>query len=199
MPPRERRRIQMSEIVIFHHAQGLTPGVLSFADELRAAGHTAHTPDLFDGQTFASIPEGVAYAQGIGFGEIIERGARAVADLPTGIVYLGFSLGVVPAQYLAQTRAGARGAIFAHSCIPVSEFGDAWPVGVPVQIHAMDADPYFVDEGDLEAAQALVASTPDAALLLYPGREHLFVDSSLPSFDPAAAALFSQRVITFLA
>ncbi len=188
----------MAELVIFHHAQGLTPGVVAFADELRRAGHTVHTPDLYDGRTFATIEEGVAYAAEIGFGAVIERGVRAVEGLPAALVYAGFSLGVLPAQKLAQTQAGARGALLCYACVPVSEFGLAWPDGVPVQVHAMDADPLFVGEGDIDAARALVAEAADAELFLYPGDQHLFADSSLPSYDADAAALLSRRVLDFL-
>jgi dienelactone hydrolase len=158
-----------------------------------------HTPDLFDGRTFGSIPEGVAYAEEIGFGEIIERGVRAAQGLPVELVYAGFSLGVLPAQKLAQTRPGARGALLFYSCVPVSQFGSSWPAGVPVQVHGMDADPLFVDEGDLDAARELVDSTPDAELFLYPGNQHYFADSSLPSYVAGAAALLRQRVLEFLA
>jgi dienelactone hydrolase len=189
----------MAEVVVFHHAQGLTPGVVAFADDLQHAGHTVHTPDLFDGRTFETVGAGVAHAEEIGFGEVIERGSRAVDGLPEGLVYVGFSLGVLPAQALAQTRPGTRGAVFVHSCVPVSEFGSAWPDGVPVQVHAMEADPYFVDDGDLDAARALVAEAADAELFLYPGDQHLFADRSLGSYDEDAAALLTERVLTFLA
>ena len=188
----------MAEVVLFHHAQGLTPGVYAFADELRRAGHTVHTPDLFEGRTFGSLEEGVAYAEEIGFPEVIARGARAAEGLPAGLVYAGFSLGVLPAQMLAQTRPGARGALLFYSCVPVSEFGSAWPDGVPVQVHGMDADPIFVDEGDIDAARALVEQAKDAELFLYPGDQHYFADSSLPSYDPDATALLVQRVLDFL-
>jgi dienelactone hydrolase len=188
----------MTDVVLFHHAQGRTPGVIAFADELRRAGHTVHTPDLYEGRTFDTLAEGMANVQRIGFGQIVERGVRAVDDLPEKLVYAGFSLGVVPAQMLAQTRPGARGALLYYSCVPVSEFGPAWPTGVPVQVHGMDADPIFVGEGDIDAARALVESTSDAALFLYPGDQHYFADSSLPSYDPAATALLLRRTLTFL-
>lgn len=188
----------MAEVVLFHHALGLTPGVVAFADELRRAGHTVHMPDLFDGRTFPTLTEGVAYAEEIGFGEVIERGVRAVEGLPAEVVYGGFSLGVLPAQSLAQNRAGARGALLFYSCVPVSAFGSPWPEGVPVQIHAMDADPIFVDEGDIDAARALVEEAEDAELFLYPGDQHYFADSSLPSYDEDAATLLLQRVRSFL-
>jgi dienelactone hydrolase len=188
----------MAEVLLFHHAQGQTPGFHAFADELRSAGHTVHTPDLFDGRTFGSIEEGLAYVKEIGgFGEVLERGDRAAKELPNELVYGGFSLGVVVAQKLAQTRPGARGALLFYSCVPASEFG-SWPAGVPVQIHGADHDPYFMDEGDVDAARELVASTDHAELFLYPGDQHYFADSSLPSYDPDAAALLTQRVLEFL-
>ena len=189
----------MAEIVLFHHAQGLTPGVTAFADELRHAGHIVHTPDLFDGHTFDSIEKGMSFVKELGFSEVMERGERAVERLPMELVYAGFSLGVVPAQKLAQTRPGARGALLFYSCIPVSEFGQAWPKGVPVQVHGMDADPIFVGEGDIEAARALVEEAEDGELFLYPGDQHYFADNSLPSYDAEATALLLQRVLKFLA
>src|SRR5262249_42254931 len=166
----------MAEVLLFHHAQGQTAGVLAFAEELRRARHTVHSPDLFDGLTFGSLEEGTAYVQQIGFGEIIERRARGADYLPSKRGFAGFSLGVVPAQKLAQTRPGARGALLFHSCVPVSEFGSSWPADVPVQIHAMEADPWFVDEGDLDAANTLVELAEQAELFLYPGDRHLFAD-----------------------
>jgi dienelactone hydrolase len=187
----------MAEVVLFHHAQGLTPGVSGFADELRRAGHTVHTPDLFDGHTFDTLDAGMAHVEQVGFPAMIERGAQAVEGLPAELVYAGFSLGVVCAQKLAQTRPGARGALLYYSCVPVSEFG-TWPDGVPVQVHGMDADPIFVGEGDIDAARALVESTEQAELFLYPGDQHYFADSSLPSYDAEATALLLDRTLTFL-
>ncbi|MBA2753476.1 MAG: dienelactone hydrolase family protein [Chloroflexia bacterium] len=188
----------MAEVVLFHHAHGLTPGIVAFANELRRAGHTVHTPDLFGGRTFDTVEEGVGHAGEIGFDEVMERGVRAADGLPADLVYAGFSLGVMPAQKLAQTRAGALGALLFHACIPVSEFGSAWPGGVPVQVHAMDADPFFVEDGDVDAARALVAETEDAELFLYPGDQHLFADNSLSAYDAEAAGLLMKRVLGFL-
>ncbi|OIJ63165.1 dienelactone hydrolase family protein [Streptomyces mangrovisoli] len=186
----------MTEVVLFHHSQGLTPGVAAFADELRAAGHTVHTPDLFDGRTFDSLDEGQDYVGQLGFGEIIERGVRAAEPLSPDAVYAGFSLGVLPAQKLAQTRAGARGALLFHACIPVPQFSAAWPDGVPVQVHAKEADPFFAE--DIDAARALVSHCPDAQMFLYPGDQHLFADHTLPSYDPDAAKHLTRRTIEFL-
>jgi dienelactone hydrolase len=190
----------MAEVLLFHHAQGLTRGVHAFADDLRAAGHTVHTPDLFDGRTFHSIDEGLAYIRGIGFDDMRERGVRVADQLPSGLVYAGFSFGVLPAQKLAQTRPGARGALLFYSCLPISgewAFGP-WPAGVPVQIHGMDSDPFFVGEGDIHAAREIVEKVADAELFLYPGDQHYFADRSLPSYDAEATVLLTQRVLEFL-
>ena len=177
---------------------GQTPGFFAFADELRHAGHTVHTPNLLDGRTFDSIDEGLAYVGELGFGEVIARGEHAASELPNELVYAGFSLGVVPAQKLAQTREAAKGALLFYSCVPLSEFGASWPEGVPVQIHGADADPFFVGEGDVDAAREIVGSTADAELFLYPGDQHYFADSSLPSYDAEATALLTKRVLAFL-
>ena len=186
----------MTEVLLFHHAHGLTPGVRSFADELRAAGHVVRTPDLYDGRTFTDLDEGVGYAKKVGFDTILERGVLAAQNLPTEIVYAGFSLGVMPAQRLAQTRPGAKGALLMSAALPPSEFGE-WPQGLRAQIHMMEADPWAL-EGDLDAAREMARTIPTAELFLYPGDRHLFADSSLPDYDEPAATLLQQRVLRFL-
>ena len=186
----------MAEVLLFHHAQGQTPGFLAFADELRAAGHTVHTPDLYDGKTFAALDEGVGYAQQVGFDTILERGRLAAESLPDELVYGGFSLGVMPAQMLAQTRPGAKGALLFHAAFPASEFGGPWPPGVPLQIHMMEDDEWAAE--DLPAARELVETTEGAELFVYPGDRHLFADNSLPDYDEGAATLLKERVLAFL-
>lgn len=189
----------MAQMLLFHHAHGLTPGVRGFADALRRFGHTVHTPDLYAGRVFDTLEEGVAHAGEVGFDTIIERGRLAADPLPPDLVYAGISLGVLPAQLLAQTRPGTKGALLLQACVPTAEFGGAWPPGVGVQVHGMDADPVFTGEGDLDAARALVAAVPDAELFLYPGDQHLFTDSGLAGYDEQASALLTRRVLDFLA
>jgi dienelactone hydrolase len=183
------------EVLLFHHAQGQTPGFLAFADELRAAGNTVHTPDLYEGKTFASLEEGVRHAQEVGFGTILERGEQAAAGLPSELVYAGFSLGVMPAQKLAETRPGAKGALLFSAAFPASEFG-SWPQGVPLEIHMMELDEWAME--DLPAARELVEAVDGAELFLYPGNRHLFADSSLADYDEQAAAQLKERVLAFL-
>ncbi|HEV8274879.1 MAG TPA: dienelactone hydrolase family protein [Streptosporangiaceae bacterium] len=188
----------MTDVILFHHAQGLTDGVRAFAGQLRAAGHHVTVPNLYDGATFETLDEGIGHAEQVGFDTIIERGRLAAEGLPNGIVYAGFSLGVLPAQMLAQTRPGAKGALLFHACIPASEFGCPWPQGVPLQVHAMEADELFVAGGDLDAARDLVKTVEDAELFLYPGDQHLFTDNSLPAYEESAATLLMRRVLSFL-
>lgn len=190
----------MAEVLLFHHAQGLTPGIRAFADDLRADGHIVHTPDLFGGRIFPSIEDGLAYIEKIGFDDLRKCGVRMADGLPFDLVYAGFSFGVLPAQQLAQTRAKARGALLFQSCLPISgewAFG-LWPESVPVQVHGMDNDPIFIGEGDINAAREIVETAEDAQLFLYPGDQHNFVDSSLPSYDAEATKLLTGRVLEFL-
>lgn len=187
----------MAGVVLYHHIQGLTDGVRSVADELRRAGHTVHTPDLFAGRTFASIEDGFAFAREAGLDQLRERGIAEAEVLGSELVYAGVSFGVTIAQRLAQTRPGARGALLIDSCLPVAEFGKVWPDGVPVQVHGKEHDEFF--EEDLPAARELVSSAVHAELFVYPGDQHLFADSSLPAYDSEAAGILLERVRAFLA
>jgi dienelactone hydrolase len=175
----------MAEVVLFHHVQGLTDGVRAFAEELRVGGHTVHTPDLFDGALADTLEGGFAQVEAIGDDMLGKRVEQALADLSEALVYAGLSWGAATAQRLAQTRSGARGALLYEACIPISgewAFGP-WPTGVPVQVHGMDHDPFFAEEGDLDAARELVGTVgPELGeLFVYPGDRHQFTDSSLPS------------------
>ena len=139
----------MAEVLLLHHALGLTAGCMSFADEVREAGHVVHAPDLYEGKTFTDLTDGGRHAEEeVGFDTIIERGRLAADSLSNGLVYAGFSLGVLPAQMLAQTRPGARGALLFHACVPPSELGGNWPQTVPLQIHMMEDDEIVREGGD---------------------------------------------------
>jgi dienelactone hydrolase len=187
----------MAEVVLFHHAHGLTPGVEAFAEQLAEAGHTVHVPDLYEGRIFVDLGTGLDYAQEVGYGTIAERGRLATEGVSPEVVYAGFSLGVLPAQMLAQTRPGAVGAVLISACVPASEFGE-WPASVPVQVHAMADDASFVDDGDIDAARDLVAGAADGEMFLYPGDKHLFADRSLSSYDEVATVLMMERLLAFL-
>ena len=184
----------MAEVLLFHHALGLTPGCVAFADALRAGGHVVHTPDLFDGRTFTSVVAGIRHAEEVGFDTIVERGRRAAEALPAAIVPAGFSLGVMPAQMIVQTRPGAKGALLLHGCVPLSFYGGSWPEGVPLQIHTAALD----ELGDVDVARELVEAVEGAELHLYPGDGHLFTDPASPDHDAAATTLVMRRALEFL-
>ncbi len=185
----------VAEILLFHHALGLTDGVRALVDDLGAAGHVVHLPDLYDGRTYTELGEGVDHAEELGFDTIRARGAAAAEGLPTDLVYVGLSLGVMPAQELAQTRAGARGAVLLHACVPLDFFGDGtWPADVPAQVHVMEDD----DLGEVDIAREVAATTDPVELFVYPGDRHLFTDRSTPDHDEVAASLALRRVLAFL-
>ena len=184
----------MPEILVFHHAQGQTPGFLAFADQWRAAGHTVHTPDLYDGATFRTVEEGVAHAESIGFDEIARRGGAAAETLPTRLVYAGFSLGAMPAQSLTQTRPGASGALLLHGAVPTASFPSPWPAGTPLQLHAMASDGW----AEVPILEELAREIDGAELFLYPGTGHLFADISSDDYDERAATLLMRRTLEFL-
>lgn len=188
----------MSTVLLFHHVLGCTEGIHHFAEQIRQAGHTVHVADLFEGHTFSTIEEGFAYVNEVGFEALQERAEQAANELPRDIVYAGISLGVMSAQNLASTREGGQGALFISSCAPPSAFDSPWPVQLPVQIHGMDQDPFFAEEGDLEAAQELVANSECAELFVYKGDQHFIVDDSLQAYDAETANLLLQRVRDFL-
>ncbi|WP_229052401.1 dienelactone hydrolase family protein [Aeromicrobium sp. Leaf350] len=184
----------MAEIVFFHHAGGLTAGVRSFADTLRAAGHTVHTPDLFEGRTFTAVEDGVAFAQSLGPQVVADRVADAVQGLPTELVYGGASLGSVRAAEQVFERPGARGAFFLYGAVAPSWWESSWPAGVPVQAHQAEVDPWR----EVEAEEEL-AGMPGAEVFVYPVTGHLFAEAGHPEFDAEASKLLTSRVLDFLA
>lgn len=191
----------MANIVLFHHALGLTPGCHSLADRLRADGHTVHLPDLYGGAVFDTLDDGMAHLEALDFDAVVERGCRAAGDHRGPLVVAGISLGVMPAQRLAQTRPEIVAGVFIEACAPVDAFADRWPDAVAVQVHGMDGDEFFAGEGDLDNARDLIAhaaATADAELFTYPGAAHLFVDDSTDGHDRAATDLVVERMLALL-
>ena len=185
----------MTDVVVFHHAQGLTDGVLQFAEDLRSVGHVVNVPDLYEGATFDTVVDGVAYAEKVGIDTILSRAAKAVNQLPARTVYAGFSLGAVAAQMFAQTRPNAQGALLYHGGSPTSRFSRPWPDGVPLQRHGLDTDEWM----ELDEAESLRDEVAGAELFVSSGSTHLFADSSLEDYDHPAAQLLVDRTIRFLA
>lgn len=184
----------VAHVLLFHHALGLTDGVRSFADRLRDGGHTVTVPDLYDGRRFATVDDGVAHAEQVGFEAIVAAGAAVAQELPPDLVYAGMSLGVMPAQKLAQTRPGARAAVLYHGAVPATTFAPSWPAEVGLQLHVMERD----DWGEPDVVADLAAAVDGADLRLYPGSAHLFTDDSHDEFDADATDLVVSRTLEFL-
>jgi dienelactone hydrolase len=192
----------MAEVVLFHSALGLRPGVTTAADRLRAAGHAVHVPDYYDGEVFDGLEEGLRKRDALGYAEIARRAQEAVAGLPAGLVFAGFSLGAVPAELLAAGRPGARGAVLMHAAIPVEELGefgvDRWPAGVPVQVHYAADDPWVEAEEVAALGGAVKGARAAFEEHTYPGSGHLFADPDLPEYDRASSEAMWRRVLAFL-
>lgn len=187
--------MEMAEVILFHHALGVTDGLRAFADRLREGGHRVTVADLFDGTTFDTIEDGVAFEEQLGWDEMIARSEAAIAPLPPAVVIGGFSLGAVYAQRLAQTRAGALGALLYHGGDnPPDAFEVPWPEGVGLQVHVSEGDPWFNREG----GERLVSEVPGAELFLYPGSGHLFTDRSWDEYDEVSTAIVIERTLAFL-
>ena len=185
----------MTEVLMFHHALGLTAAVESFADELRRAGHEVVTPDLFDGETFGSVSDGVAHAERLGFDTIIARGVAAADRMDGPFIVAGLSLGVLPAQKLAQTSPTVHGALLYFAAVPVSTFAARWPSGVPTELHLVEDDEWAVEDRD---AAEEVATASGGRRYLYPGRGHLVTEVGSTDHDPVAATLILERSLAFL-
>ena len=186
------------EIVLFHSALGLRPAVLEFAETLREAGHTVHTPDLFDGETFEDLEAGKTKRDSIGIEALIGTAQAAVESHPAGIVYAGASMGVGAAEILAATRPGARGAVLMHGAFAPADFGiPAWP-GVPTEVHYATGDPEIELSSVQALADAVAASGAHIAVHPYERGGHLFEDAGSDGFEPTSAKLLRQRVLRFL-
>lgn len=188
----------MTDVVLFHHVQGLTAGIEAIAYQIGAAGHTVTVPDLYDGATFPTLEAGVAHAEEIGIDELIARGVEFVQDLGEDTVYAGFSLGAMVAHKLAQNRPGAVGALLYHyGDVPIEMFGETWPSRVDVQIHVNEGDEFYEAE-TVEAFMEKAGERANAELFTYPGSTHLFTDYTLDDYEPESAELVISRTLDFL-
>jgi dienelactone hydrolase len=196
--------VAMAEMVMFHSVLGLRPGVLAAAEQLRAAGHTVHTPDLFEGDVFDNIDDGMRHEETLGSREIARRTEEAVAGLPAELVFAGFSMGVSYAEWLTASRPGALGVVLMHGAVPVETlieyFGvERWPEGVPVQVHYAADDPWVeAEEEVVPLGNDVRGAGAEFEEYVYPGSAHLFADPGLAEYDRASSEAMWERVIAFL-
>ena len=185
----------MAEVVLFHHALGLTPGVAEFAQGWRDVGHVVHVPDLYEGRTFSDLDEAVEFVDAMGMEHWIAAAGAAGAEHPTATCFAGFSLGSACAQFVAQSTPGARAALLFHGALSLATMELAWPEGLSLQVHTAEADPWV----ELDEAQNLIESVDGAELFLYPGSRHLFADASWGDYDEPSARLLNERALALLA
>jgi dienelactone hydrolase len=194
----------MAEVVLFHSVLGLRSGVITAADRLRAARHTVHAPDLFDGEVFDDLDDGIRKEEELGYQEIARRAKEAITGLPEGLVFGGFSMGIAHAEVLAASTPGTLGVVLMHGAVPVEAlreyFGiERWPEGVPVQVHYAEGDRWV--EVEEEVAPLGVAAREAGAAFeeyAYPGSGHLFADPDLPEYDCTSSEKMWERVLAFL-
>lgn len=184
----------MAEVVIYHHSGGLTAGITGLAATLRFAGHVVHTPDLFEGRTFADVAGGVAFTETLGEDVFAARAAAAVAGLPGGLVHVGASFGAARAAEQVLARPGARAAFFLYGAVAPSWWGATWPTGVPAQAHVAAGDPWR----EPEVEEEFVATVPGAELVVHPATGHLFAEPGHPDHDPAAADRVTRALLDLL-
>jgi dienelactone hydrolase len=194
----------MAEVVLFHSVLGLRPGVIAAAERLRAAGHTVHAPDYYDGEVFDDLEEGMRKEDALGYQEIARRARESVAGLPEGLVFAGFPLGAVHAEVLAASRPGALGAVLKHGAVPVEALGEffgveRWAEGVAVQVHYAADDPWVEAEEEVVPLGEAVRGAGSAfEVHTYPCSGHLFFDPDLPEYDRASSEAMWERVLAFL-
>jgi dienelactone hydrolase len=184
-------------IMLFHSTYGLRPAVHRAADRLRAAGHEVWTPDLFDGRTFDTVEEGMAYNEELGKEELLKRAVLAAAPYSErGLVYAGFSLGAATAQTLALGDAKARGLLLLHGTSDIA--ATASVDGLPVQLHVAEPDAYETDDWLSAWYLQMRKVGADVEVYRYAGAGHLYTDSDLPDYDEEAAEATWRVALGFL-
>ncbi|SCE11975.1 Dienelactone hydrolase [Streptomyces sp. DvalAA-43] len=185
-------------IMLFHSTYGLRPAVHAAADRLRAAGHEVQVPDLFEGHTFDTVEEGLAFKEEVGKDELLRRAVLAAAPYSDrGLVYAGFSFGASTAQTLALGDEKARGLLMFHGTSDIAE--NASVDELPVQLHVADPDPFETHDWLNSWYLQMQRTGADVEVYRYPGAGHLFTDAELPDFDQASAELAWKVALGFLA
>lgn len=191
----------MASIALFHSVLGVRPGVQDAAQRLRAQGHEVLVVDQYDGRVFDDYEEASAFVEATGsFPRLMSIALDAVAGLPDGYLGIGFSNGAAMAEFVATQRRSA-GVVLCSGTLPLEMLGaDAWPAGVPAQIHYSVDDPGRHEEWVKSVATSVEAAGGALEQFDYPGSGHLFTDASLPGeYDAASADLLWERVYAFCA
>jgi dienelactone hydrolase len=186
---------QMTAIMLFHSVLGLRPAVLAAAADLRAAGHTVVTPDLYELPPVDNLPDGFALAERVGWAAMTEHARAAVAGLPADAYLAGISMGVGMVATLLPERPETAGVLLFSGVA-----GDP-PVrpGLRFQVHVADPDPEYAPAAEVDGwRQAMTAAGADVEVFRYADVDHHWFDADLPGYDAAAATLSWQRAAAFL-
>ncbi|MFF1276647.1 dienelactone hydrolase family protein [Streptomyces marokkonensis] len=185
-------------IMLFHSTYGRRPAVARAADRLRAAGHEVWTPDLFEGRTFGTVEEGMAYKEETGKDELLKRAVLAAAPYSErGLVYAGFSFGASVAQTLALGDDRARGLLLLHGTSDIAE--NTAVDELPVQLHVAEPDPFETDDWLTAWYLRMGRAGADVEVYRYAGAGHLYTDPDLPDYDEEAAEATWRVALGFLA
>ena len=189
----------MAEVLLFHHAQGQTAGFHAFADELRRAGHTVHTPDLFDGRTFGAHRRGSGVRRGgrLRRDHRARRARRGRAARRARLRRLLARRGA-GAEARADAAGRARGTALLLLCAHRRSSGRRGRTACRCRSTGWTPTRSSSARATSTPPASIVESAEDAELFLYPGDQHYFADSSLPSYDASATTLLTQRVLDFL-
>lgn len=187
----------MAQLLLLHHALGVTSALRRLADRFEDAGHDVVVPDLFESRVFASVEEGMEHVESVGIETLAGLGEDAASDMQPGFVVCGISLGAIAAMRAGVSNDAVAAVVVASACIPEEYIGGPWPRTLPLRVVASREDAMFRDEGDLEAATEYTHSAQQAKLKLMPGREHLFVEADDPE-STAATEWLVETVMRFL-
>jgi dienelactone hydrolase len=190
----------MARIALFHSVLGVRPGVTAAADRLTAAGHDALVVDQYDGRVFDDYEVAGRHVEEVGFPALMAAAADAVRDLPDGFVAAGFSNGAGMAEYVA-TQRPCGGVLLFTGALPLAVLGaEAWPAGVPAQVHVAERDPLRNQEWVDAFTDDVRRAGGAVEVFTYPVGGHLFTDPSLPAeYDEEASELLWQRALDFCA
>jgi dienelactone hydrolase len=190
----------MASVALFHPVLGIGEGTADAAARLRAAGHDVLVADLFEGCTFDDYAPAMEFVeQELGHEALLQRAVATVADLPDGFVTMGFSLGCLPAVFLAAQRP-LTGVVMVAGAIPITAFGSPWPDRLAAQTHATLDDPWREQDEIDQTRVAIEAGGGALDVFDYPGTGHLFTDPSLRNeYDAASTELLWSRVLAFVA
>jgi dienelactone hydrolase len=185
----------MATIAIFHSVLGLRAIENATVARFQARGHSAFAPDLFDGRTAATVEEGFAIMDQVGWTLICDRARAALDQAPSTAVLLGLSMGAGVVSSIWPERRQAGGIVLLHGLASVPANLD---LDVPVQVHVADPDP-FAPPAQLEKWMRIAAASGiSAETFRYPDLGHFFTDPSLDDFDADGAELAWDRVSRFL-